>query len=126
MTARVEVVPVHAECRRVVVLPNGRAVRLSAYVAAWRVVLRSPPDMEFKGWDHFATPAGRILAELRRGLHDRINRHVAGYGHGRKWSDDWQRAAAYTADHVNTPRLIVRWCPPDLRRRLAHRLEVEL
>lgn len=109
---------------RVVTLPNGRQVPLRAYVAAWRVVRKNPAE-SFKGFGHFSMTGAEIRRELLAGMHDRINRHAAGHGLGRKWDGDWQRAAEQTARAVNTPRLIVRWIPTDLRARLAHRLTTE-
>lgn len=107
-----------------ITLPNGQRVGLRTYCESWRALQNAPPGTLVRGWDHFPTCASDILSELRRGVHDRINRHNrTGYGRGRKWSDDWQRAARHCAREVNTPRLVVRWVPHDLRRRLAHRLE---
>ena len=111
--------------QRVIRLPNGRRVTLGTYVRAWRALLTMKPTDQVKGFDHFAEDASRILRELRRGMHDRINRHIPGYGRGRKWSHDWYRAAWRTSRDVNTPLLIVRWVPHDLRARLAHRLTTE-
>lgn len=108
---------------RVIRLPNGRLVGLGRYVAAWKALLGMGPDEPVKGFDHFTMTAAEVLAAMREGLADRINQHARGYGLGRKWSSDWQRAAYLTAHEVNTPRLIVRWAPVDLRARLAHRIE---
>ena len=106
-----------------ITLPNSRRVGLRTYCESWRTLQSAPPDASITGWDHFPTRAADILHELRRGIHDRINRHERTYyGRGRKWSDDWQRAALQCARAVNTPRLIVDWIPHDLRARLAHRL----
>lgn len=110
---------------RVITLPNGRAVGLGAYVRAWRLLLTTRPDADIRGFTWHALPAADVLRELRYGLHDRINRHLPGYGRGRKWHHDWQRAASQCARAVNTPRLVVRWAPQDLRARLAHRLTTE-
>ena len=109
---------------RIITLPNGKPCTVGTYVKAWRTILTLAPDCQLPGWGHFPTAAGDILRELRYGMHDRINRHVAGYGVGRKWDDQWQRDAAHTARRVNTRRLIVREteCPRWLRPRLAHRL----
>lgn len=111
---------------RVVVLADGRRVGLGAYVAAWRHVRKAPPGSMIRGapgshradWDSAAV----ALRQFRTGMHDRINRHLPGYGHGRKWSSDWQRAAIQTAGLVNIPRVRVHWIPRDLAGRLAHRL----
>jgi Uri superfamily endonuclease len=90
--------------KRYVTLPNGKSCGLGKYVSAWRKLRTIDPDTS---------------------MHDRINRHLSGYGKGRKWHHDWQRAAIQTAYAVNTPRLIVRWVPWDLRHRLAHRITRE-
>lgn len=90
-------------------LGDGRVVRLGAYVAAWRKCLTLPPSLHIgPGIDGLGQTAAEALCDLRYGLHDRINRHVPGFGAGRKWSNDWQRHAASLARDVNTPRLIVR------------------
>jgi len=81
-----------------------------------------PARESVRGFGHFAQPASEILTALRDGMHDRINRHIPKYGEGRKWDHDWQRAAMQCANFVNTPRLIVRWVPQDLKARLAHRI----
>jgi hypothetical protein len=103
-------------------LPNGKRCTLAAYVHAWRVLLATPERTQVAGFDYWPDDAGRILSQLRQGMHDRINRHIPGHGTGRKWSDDWQRHAIQCTHAVNTPRLRVDWIPPDLRARLAHRI----
>ena len=108
----------------VIVTASG-TVSVRQYVQTWRSVKAADAGTRYKsslcGW----WPATReeILAQFWEGLDDRINRHIAGYGKGRKWDADWQRAARNTATSVNTPRLIVRWVPAEFRQRLAHRLE---
>lgn len=106
----------------IVTLPSGRPIPLRMYTRAWKSLKGLPFDALISDWDLFPTKAFDILRELRGGMHDRINRHIPGYGLGRKWSDVWQTEALRTARDVNTPRLIVRWIPRDLRPRLAHRL----
>lgn len=118
---------------RAVTLGDGRRMPLGAYVSAWRAVLAAPMDCRFKGspsdprgWRGSYSRA-ELLQEFRAGLHDRINRHLPGFGHGRKWSPDWQRSTLHFAGAVNTPRLIVRLhgnpAAREFRNRLAHRLE---
>ena len=101
-------------------LPSGIVLTLGQYVAAWRRALEAPGDEEFRRWDRFPETAERILAEIRRGVHARINRHLPWYDQGRKWAEGWQRDAERFARAVNTPRLIVRdrECPRDLRGRV--------
>ncbi len=114
--------------RRAVILGDGRRIGLGRYVAAWRAALAAPPGARFAGSPcepRLTADRETVLREFRAGLADRINRHMPGYGRGRKWSADWQRAALQCARAANTPRLIVRWVPPDLRARLAHRVMEE-
>lgn len=103
-------------------LPKGSLVSLGRYVAAWRALRSLPPDAHVRGWDHFPTPAGDVLRKMRAGLHDRINVHLPWWGKGRKWENTWQWDAHRCAREVNTSRLVVRWVPKDLRKRLAHRI----
>jgi hypothetical protein len=105
--------------------PCGRLASVGDYVRLWRAVRALPSTTVVTGWDHFPCEAGDVLRDLRRSLHHRINRHTTYYQGGRKWESDWQRSAALTARYVNTPRLIVRWVPIDLRARLHHRLHIE-
>lgn len=112
--------------KRYITLPNGNACSLPTYVKAWRTLKTASPDEEIKGWDHFPTEAHSILRDIRHGVHDRINRHLPGYGKGRKWADIWQTEAMRAARALNTPRLIIHWLPSDLKERFANRLsEVE-
>jgi hypothetical protein len=55
-------------------------------------------------------------------MHDRINRHIPGFGIGRKWDQDWQRQTCHAANLLNMPRVIIDWLPPEYRTRFAHRL----
>lgn len=103
-------------------LPNGRLVTIKSYVKAWKTLRSMDPNAMIPGWDDFPTEAWRVLREMRRGMHDRINRHMLDHGKGRKWTDDWFFAAFRCARDVNTPRLIVRWVPAEFRSRLAGRL----
>jgi hypothetical protein len=108
-----------------VTLYQGRRVSMESYLRAWKQVKLDDPGKMYPSGPGSWAPmtAAKILAEMRRGIHDRINRHLPGYGQGRKWSQDWFWSAKRCADQVNTPRLIVRWVPPDLRMRLEHRIE---
>lgn len=56
-------------------------------------------------------------------LHNKINRNEK--KRGRKDCHLWDTEMRRAATQVNTPRLIVRWLPKDLRGRLSHRLYVE-
>lgn len=115
------------ETKRVIVLPNGRSVTLGEYARSWRELKTLPPESSIRGWDHFPATVSGVLAAIRFGVHDRINRHVPGYGDGRKWDIDWQAQARRCGYAVNTPRLIVRksQVPIELRARLAHRIHQE-
>jgi len=108
---------------RAIQLPNGRAVTLRAYVAAWRALRLMHPKARLTGWSHFTATAADILRAMSYGVHDRINRHLTHYGRGRKWSESWQNHARHCANAVNS-RVIVRpsTVPAEFRGRLAARL----
>jgi len=108
--------------RRCIVLPNGRRVSLSTYVAAWRTLKAIDPKQQIEGFDWFSMAAGDVLKELRRGLADRINRHDPAYGQGRKWDYQWQIETWRASRNLNTPRLAIHWLPPWLKARFSHRL----
>lgn len=118
--------------RRAVKLGDGRRIPLGAYVGAWKAAIAAPICQSFKGspndprGDFGAYTRAAVLDEFRAGMHDRINRHLPGFGRGRKWSCDWQRATLQLAHAVNTPRLIVRLHGNPAARafggKLAHRL----
>lgn len=109
---------------RVITLPNGKACGLPRYCAAWRALRALPADARIVGFDHFPEPAERVLRALRRGLHDRINRHDPAFGKGRKWDHSWQTDALRVAIKVNDPRLAIHApeLPLEWRERFAHRL----
>ena len=99
-------------------------VTLGAYVKAWREVKAAPAGTEFRsslcGW----APETRetILSQFQDGLAGRINRHIPGFGVGRKWASEWQHETRYAARQLNCPRLVIRWLPAWLKKRFAQRL----
>jgi hypothetical protein len=115
-------VPLTTTSRLTITLPSGRRVSVGEYARSWRVLLATPPETQIRGFEWYPLPAREVLRELRRGMHDRISRHLPWYQRGRKWDHDWQRHAIQTAHAANTPRLVLDWAPRDLRARLAHRL----
>ena len=112
--------------KRTITLPNGRAVALGEYVRSWKRLQQLPSSCQVAHWSHFPNTAGQILAEIRFGIHDRINRHLPGYRRTRKWDPDWQRITSYSARLLNTPRLVIDHLPPHLHPRFAHRLRQNL
>jgi len=58
-----------------ITLPNQRRVSVGQYAAAWKAI-QAAPDALYPGFDHFPTRGREILAKMRAGLHDRINRHL--------------------------------------------------
>jgi len=69
--------------KRVITLPNGRACSLPIYCAGWRRIKALASDTCIGNWSDFPTEAGAILRDLHLGMHDRINRHIPGFGQGR-------------------------------------------
>lgn len=115
-----------AESQRVVRLGCGRAIGLGKYVAAWKACKSLPPETWIgRGISGYGETSETALAELRRGLHDRINRHDSAYGRGRKWSDQWQGEMYRAASQLNYPRLVIHWLPADLMRVPRFRERVE-
>jgi hypothetical protein len=97
--------------RLFITLPNGNRTSLGEYVRSWRILKGMHGDKLVGRFSHFPQPARSVLEEISRGMHDRINRHIPGYGVGRKWHDDWQRETANAARALNTPRLAIHWLP---------------
>lgn len=79
------------------------------------------------GEDHEVLTATAWLQWFRARLMEKIEAHdpTTPDPFWRKVQPEWQRDARRTADQVNTPRLIVRWVPRDLRERLKHRIAEE-
>lgn len=114
--------------KRYIVLGDGRRIGLGRYVAAWKACLKLPPKTWIGlGISGTGERADEAIDELRRGLADRINRHIPGYGKGRKWAIDWYSAAWRIAWNLNGRRIVTyeRDCPKELRARLAHRFYAE-
>jgi hypothetical protein len=114
---------------KAITLGCGRQIGLGRYVAAWKACLTLPPHTHIgRGVDGWGQNAGEALRDLRKGLDDRINRHLPWYGKGRKWDGDWQRSMARAARDLNgPPRLILRWLPADLMKvdRFRERVEAD-
>jgi len=109
---------------RYITLPNGRKVGLGVYVKAWRALAATANgDALFPGFYHFPEPARVILAEMRHGVHARINRHIPGFGCGRKWGADYQTQAYRDARRARDAAQRIRvysFETPEAARRLSH------
>lgn len=110
--------------KRCIVLGDGRRVPLGAYVAAWKIVKAAPPGQRFNRSleERYSASAAEILGQYRKGLHDRINKHLPGYRVGRKWSEDYQCDLWQAQSRLSIPRLVIDWLPADLKGRFHHRL----
>lgn len=93
--------------RRFVVLPNDRAVSLSAYCSAWRRVRLLDPSAAVSGWSYWDTTAGEVLREMQDGLTERIN--VRGNLSPRELSD--RRLELIKAKHLKSK---CRWCGKEI------------
>jgi len=87
--------------RRVISLPNGRRCSLPTYCQSWRALKALDPEALVKGWEWYPCKARDILRQLHEGLHDRINRHIPGFGRGRKWDAQYQCELTRDAQRVN-------------------------
>lgn len=113
--------------KRYITLGDGRTIGLGKYVTAWKACLELPPNTPIgRGINGWGQTAGEALVDLRRGLEDRINRQIPGYGVGRKWSSDWYFATWNASRQVNNPRLVVRWLPADMMKVPRFRERVEM
>jgi hypothetical protein len=111
---------------RVIRLGCGRTIGLGAYVRAWKTCLVLGPNTPIgRGVDGWGQSAGEALRDLRKGLDDRINRHLPWYGKGRKWDHDWWCSMRRAANELNHPRLVIRWLPADLMKVPRFRERVE-
>jgi hypothetical protein len=115
--------------KRLVTLPNGRSCSLMSYCSGWRKLKALSPDTRIENWDDFPIEAAAILRDLHCGIHDRINRHIPGYGRGRKWDERYQTDLRRDAQHVDdyaSRRLVHpvnRLATPELQRRFQWRYD---
>jgi hypothetical protein len=110
--------------KRNIVLGDGRRVPLGVYVAAWKIVKAAEPGQMFNRslLERWPASAAEILGHYRDGLHDRINKHLPGYGVGRKWSSHYQgELVKARAQLQRSPHSRINWFPAELRSRLAQR-----
>jgi hypothetical protein len=109
---------------RYVTLGDGRKIGLGKYVAAWKQCLALPGNTPIgKGIDGWGQTAAQALSDLRKGMDDRINRRIPGYGKGRKWGSDWYFSMWRASRDLNNPRLVIRWLPAEIRERFRDRIE---
>ncbi|SON54264.1 hypothetical protein HDIA_0723 [Hartmannibacter diazotrophicus] len=102
-----------------------RRVSVGAYVKGVKSAITNPDQVFRHGLETWWPVTGaHIREEFRRGMVDRINRHLPEHGKGRKRTPEWQLQAWRIADKVNN-RIVAyeRDCPRELRARLANRLE---
>lgn len=112
--------------KRCIVLGCGRRIGLGRYVEAWKKCLDLPPKTWIgRGVDGWGQTAGDALRDLRKGLNDRINKHLPWYGKGRKWESDWQAGMWRASRDVNNPRLLIHWLPPELMKVARFKERVE-
>ena len=76
--------------KQLVLLPNGKPMRLGQYAQAWRTILRMNPNSIVHDFASEPMFAGNVLRILRGALHERISNHDPRYGRGRKWSAEFQ------------------------------------
>jgi hypothetical protein len=112
--------------KRYITLGCGRQIGLGTYVKAWKTCLELPAGAFIgKGVSGWGQTAAEALQDLRKGMDDRINRNIPGYGIGRKWDPDWYFLIWRASRDLNQPRLLIRYLPPDLMKipRFLERVE---
>jgi hypothetical protein len=104
-------------------LPSGRWVSARAYLHGWKAVKNSDSSRLIAGWCWAPVPAGECLESLRRGVHDRINRHDRTRPASWRHLDSiWQTETARAALALNQSRVVIRWLPVWLRERFGERM----
>lgn len=58
---------------RVFITPEGRYVSVKVMAKALSAIKKNP-EADYPGWNWYPTQGYEILREVRRGIHDRINR----------------------------------------------------
>jgi len=96
----------HIKMQHTITLPNGRTPSVGAYAKAWRTLKRYSPIKLVGLFFHEPATVQTILAEMRKGLLDRINKHSPQQP-GRNHDDDTFYAVHHVARRVNS-RAVVR------------------
>jgi hypothetical protein len=87
---------------------------------AWLAEDPETRKVRIKGvWPEQEYSYTEFRAWFRKRLDVKITGHLPSW---RKLDPDWQRQTSNLARDVNTPRLVVSWCPSEFRAKLAHRL----
>jgi hypothetical protein len=111
--------PVHC-----IVLPNGKRCTVAAYVSAWKALKTKDPMQPVRGFYHFPERAGDVLDAIRRGVHDRINRHDRSNAGARRRDPAYElglrRDARAIEDKLVRRVRLYRLETPELRERFAH------
>jgi hypothetical protein len=112
---------------RYITLPSGAAVTLGHYVCAWKILRAANQQQLHHGF--FArgeqATAATILAAMRLGAQDRINRNIPGFGKGRKWTDEYQMQQlrdSFRLAAIQQRVRIYQFETPEFRRRFGHLL----
>lgn len=90
--------------RRVIGLPDGRQIRISIFLASWQRIKTLPPDATVNGWNWYPLTAREVLADISRGVLDRISLRS---GERRDWRDNSARIEATRRARVQCS---CRWC----------------
>ena len=72
--------------KRYITLPNGKAISLGSYAKAWRTLKTLPPETHTPGFSYSFDTAASVLREIRKGMHERINKHLD--RHGKRYEND--------------------------------------
>lgn len=107
---------------KLIQLPNGRNVTLGEYARSWKALRELKPSAQVANWSYGYTDAQEILRDMSRGVHERINSHIPGFGQGRKWSAEYYWPMWRASRELNNPRLRIYWLPSDLVSRFASRV----
>lgn len=108
-------------------LPGGKQIRLSIYLSSWKKLLTLDPHTDIPNWNWYPVSAGRILYEISRGVHDRINQKLPWYSILYRYNPDSEphaRRIRFKLDQLVARGLLkceCRWCGRPLNRYVSNR-----
>ena len=108
---------------RIVTLWTGQQCTLATYIQSWSAVKRMPAGQPITLHRDIPRTREDILRFMADGIHDRINRNDSSFRQGRLWDAARQAEMQHFARQINTPRLVIDWVPPCLRKH-RHRMNI--
>lgn len=112
---------------RYVTLGDGKRIALVNYMKIVRCAKESHDEEFLRSFEAWWTVKGHdIIREFRRGIQRRINRHISGFGYGRKLDPEYQTELMRDCQNFRQWRQLRVRCyqlmTPELRHQFGHLL----